>query len=282
MNAGASQALEEADKITIGGRPVGHRWPAIHCFAVGVSAVSATPTAPAPTVPEHRPYRHPEGFPHFPLPPRPGSIPDQPPRDAEVPARVSMGMCRSFPGTGPAGISHNIAQERQVLFDEADFLYTAKDELFRRRRAGAVRFRPGRGSAQRKPRARPQPGAPQRTSQRPIPASRSRKADTSAAITPTRPTACLSWMGVQPNSAHHELSSGASAMSIRNRSRCPHVPSSCAIPALRLRPGRLRERGRTPAIMSDRQRRGCAGNHTGQGPRLIRRAELTRSCAGRR
>ena len=80
----------------------------------GVSAVSATPTAPAPTVPEHRPYRHPEGFAHFPLPPRPGSIPDQPPRDKEVPARVSMGMCRSFPGTGSAGISHNIAQDRQA------------------------------------------------------------------------------------------------------------------------------------------------------------------------
>ena len=40
----------------------------------GVSALSATPTAPAPAVPEHRPYRHPEGFPHFPLPPRPGPI----------------------------------------------------------------------------------------------------------------------------------------------------------------------------------------------------------------
>ena len=52
----------------------------------GVSALSATPTAPAPAVPEHRPYRHPEGFPHFPLPPRPGPIPGRPPRDAEVPA----------------------------------------------------------------------------------------------------------------------------------------------------------------------------------------------------
>src|SRR4249920_501391 len=79
----------------------------------GVSALSATPTAPAPAVPEHRPYRHPEGFAHFPLPPRPDSIPGRPPRDEEVPAQVSMGMGRSFPGTGSAGISHNIARERQ-------------------------------------------------------------------------------------------------------------------------------------------------------------------------
>jgi len=29
-----------------------------------------------------------------------------------------------------AEISHNIAQERQVLFERADFLYTAKGEIF--------------------------------------------------------------------------------------------------------------------------------------------------------
>jgi hypothetical protein len=33
-------------------------------------------------------------------------------------------------GRTSTGISHNITQERQVFFDEADFLYTAKDELF--------------------------------------------------------------------------------------------------------------------------------------------------------
>ena len=157
------------------------RWSPLACHPLfrpaGVSAVSATQTAPAPTLPEHRPYRHPEGFAHFPLPPRPGSIPGRPPRDAEVPARVSMGMCRSFPGTGSAGISHNIAQERQVHRVDGSriILRTGKGELFRRdaeprpsTTGGATLTRnDSRVLSKRLPPSRPQPGAPQRTSQRP-------------------------------------------------------------------------------------------------------------------
>ena len=58
-------------------------------------------------------------------------------------ARVDGHVPISFPGTGSAYISHRIAQERQVLFDETDFLYTAKGELFRRRHAEPRPSTPG-------------------------------------------------------------------------------------------------------------------------------------------
>jgi hypothetical protein len=174
--AGPAKALKKRTKITLVAETLVTAGLSSTVSPAGVSAVSATQTVPAPTLPEHRPYRHPEGFAHFPLPPRPGAISGRPPRDAEVPARVSMGMCRSFPGTGSARISHNIAQERQEQSVGGEQNNTCVPGERARERAeprssttgGATLTRDdSRVLSKRLPPSRPQPGAPERTSQRP-------------------------------------------------------------------------------------------------------------------